>query len=152
MLGGLIQAHKLLAISSEIIQCSSKSRNNKSRLPPAMHESFKEDSRDSTVFSVLISMEKFVSLTFLYTLLRHHITVATKGAHFPALPSKVCRKSPTVSNAELLGNGWMGKGLSCARTEELGVTAGLSCSGPCRSRACLLNSATTELRKYASSG
>lgn len=86
-----MQTHHLLAVSSLKIKGNSKNGDNKAAFP-TIHKSFKWGSRVNTVFSVLISVMKFISQTFKYTKVRHQI-ITKKDACFSESCGKACRGS-----------------------------------------------------------
>lgn len=86
-----MQTLKVFAVGSLKIKGGSKNGDNKAKFP-TLHKSFKWGGRDSTIFSISISMMKLVSQTFKYTSVRHHITITNKDACFSESCEKACRR------------------------------------------------------------
>lgn len=84
-----MQTLKLLAVSSLKTKDGSKNGDNKAKFP-AIRKSCKWGRRASTVLSLLISTMKFISQTFKYASVRHHITITNKDACFSESWGKAC--------------------------------------------------------------
>lgn len=99
-----MQTLKLLAVSSLKIKHGSKNGDNKAKFP-AICKSCKWGRRASTVFSILISMMKFISQTFKYASVTHDITITNKDACFSESWGKACGRRPCDERCRAPGAG-----------------------------------------------